>query len=300
MSTWAVVLAYDGVVFGLPLLIVGLILLRRRHWKRLADEAEVAQHAGKTRAGEIVVHGTVEAEGGTPPITVEIDEQESDQRGGVLWNEIDRRVTARPFVLRTASGEAIQVLADESALLIRDLDTTRLDGRQRTRGTALQPGEDAYVVGAFQPARPGDGPYRDAGAPATMRAPRRGRLTISTKSLRSRFETRAEYLRSKAIGVAFFALAAHCYSDMLWKLDLAQLHLLLALAHCNAVGASIEHSAIIGLVRYVVLVFAALFAISAFFVDRPWYEGRLAEGESYAELRAERRAAAQSSKARES
>lgn len=296
MSDLGVLLAFDGLMYGLPVVIVALYVWRRQHWRRLAREADQAEHAGKTRGGQSVVHGVVEVEDGKPAITLEIDEDEWPQQGGaVVWKEKARRVTARPFVVRTAGGEAIRVVPDERVLVIRDLETIAMGNSDRTRRATVGAGDKIHAVGELEAARTGSDPYRDGGAPAELRAPRRGRLTISSWSLKSRFEQHARYLSSKATGAAWFAVAIHCLWGLAWHVDIRQLHLLLRAVGLDAAGAWLESSTVVTVIRYALLLLATLGALGDFFVDRPWYEGKVTESEALADVQAARRAFAKRS-----
>jgi hypothetical protein len=290
MTALEVFLVFDAIVVGVPLASVVLLLVRRRHWRRLANAADRAQQAGSTSAGETVAHGVVEVEDGVPPIEIEIDEHEYKlSGGGYQWTETARRVRARPFMLRTRSGELIQINADHQVLLDRPLDRTETgEARTRTRKTALQPGEQVYVVGIFEPVVAARDPYREGATRATMRAPRRGRITISTSPLRERFERHATYLASKALGVVYLTLGAHSLFDSLRRADLDQIRLVLALLGHDSAGAWVQHSPLIEVLRYIGGFLCAGIGIQYFFTRRDWNEGKLIDDETVAERRAAR------------
>jgi hypothetical protein len=261
MSPPAAIFIIEGLTLGVPLAIAGILALRRRHWLALAAAADRARTAGITEAGDTVLHGVVETDGGSPPIRVEIDQ---DGFHG-LWNEIARRTVVAPFTLRTAAGAGVRVEPDPRVLLVRPIDRTIERGKQRTRIAELSAGDTVYVTGAFQPGSPADGPYREASRPPTLRPPARGKLTVSSAAPREQFERRAAYLASKAIGVVFLTLAAHCLLDWLWSVDIAQL--------------AIRPSSIVTTIRYVGMVLFSGIGFAYFFARRPWYADKLQEDE---------------------
>jgi len=258
MSPPAAILVVEGLTLGVPLAIAGLLLVRRRHWRALAAAADRARTAAITQAGDTVLHGVVETDGGSPPIRVEIDQDGYHGR----WNETARRTAVAPFTLRTAAGDRVRVEPDAHVLLVRPIDRTIERGKQRAE---LSAGDTVYVTGAFQPGSPADGPYREAPRPPTIRPPARGQLTVSSAPPREQFEQRAAYLASKAIGVVFLALAAHCLIDRLWTFDLEQL--------------AIRSSGLVTAIRYIGMVLFSGIACAYFFARRPWYADKLQEDE---------------------
>jgi hypothetical protein len=262
MSPLLAILVVEGTTLGLPVVIAGTLALRRRHWLSLAAAADRAETAGIAQAGDTVLHGVVEADGDVPPVRVEID-----QRGYQgLWTETKRRTVVAPFHLRTAAGDRVRVEPDPRVLLVRPLDRTIERGKHlRTRVAELSAGDAVHVAGALEPAVPSDGPYRGDPRPATLRPPARGQLTISASPLREQFDQRAAYLASKALGVLFIALAAHCLVDALWRFDMQQL--------------AIRASGTVTVVRYAAMVGFAGLAFAFFFARRPWYAGKLQEDE---------------------
>jgi len=261
MSPHSAALAVDGITLGLPVVIAGILVLRRRHWLVLATAADRAKTAGTAQAGDTVLHGVVETDGGIPPIRVEIDQ---DGYHG-LWSETARRTVAAPFTLRTAAGDRVRVEPDQHVLLVRPIDRTIERGKQRTRVAELSAGDAVYVAGALEPATPAQGPYREDPRPATLRPPARGQLTVSSSAPREQFEQRARYLASKALGLLLLTVAAHCLLDTLWRLDTLQL--------------SIRPSGTLTTIRYVAMVLFAGTGFAYFFARRPWYAGKLQEDE---------------------
>ena len=253
-------LVVEGPTLGLPLLIAGIVALRRRHWLALAIAADRATSADTAQAGDTVLHGVVEAE--LAPIRVEIDQQ--GYHG--LWAETKRRIVATPFTLRTAAGDRVRVEPDQHVLLMRTIDhTIQRSEKLRTRVAELPPGDLVYLAGALEPEPLAQRPHRQGSPVATLRRSTRGPLIVASTAPREYFEQRAKYLASKAVGVLLFALAAHCLFESLWRFDLQLL----------AIGSS----SIVTVTRIVGIVVFSGLAFAHFFVRLPWYAGELREDE---------------------
>jgi hypothetical protein len=196
---------------------------------------------------------------------------------------VTRRSHVRPFLLRTASGKRVRVLADDRVQLVTSLGEPRYpdpdDPNFRTRPAALRPGTTVLVVGDYQPSQGGDGPYRGGDAPATMRPPRRSPLVVSTQPLRARFERKARAITRKTLGFVFLTLLVH----LTWfgAFDLRELGRLLEAITGHRV-ASVDGllrvwnsgHRLLWLVGVLVLARPASLIITRV---RPWYEGPLVE-----------------------
>jgi len=279
-------LVIDLIVVAAPLTIIAALLVRRLQWRALAKAADRARIDGVTRSGDKVIYGIVESEDDSPPITVSIDEagfRHLTGRSAMQWNETARRTIARPFVVRTPAGEHIHVAADEGVLLLRPLDcgvdpTGPSRRHQRTRSTALMPGEAVYVVGVVSSALAASDPYRgNDNTPATMKARRGGQLTVSTMRIAKRYLDQADYLTYKAIGVGIITLFVHCLATPLWKADLAQLNWVAAWLGARDFGEGLESSRLAVVARGALFVASAIFGPYYFAARRPWYDGKLIE-----------------------
>ena len=243
----SVIAIYYGVILVVPLAIIPLILLRRLHWTRLARAAD------RDGVGN-VVHGVVEAD--ASPVVIEIDQhgRKPQGSGAIEWRETARRITAKPFALRLAGGERVDVVPDDRVVLVMKRTAAEREHLERTMTATVTPGSSVHVAGVL--ARGGE-PYRGN---ATLA----GVLTISPDPLRERFDEHAEYLASKAIGLAFLTAAANLLLPRAWEADIGTL---------GTVGAWIvHHGTIVKVVRWIVGLGCAGLGKIYFFADKPWYE----------------------------
>ncbi len=217
---WSFVFVY-GTLFALPLVLTGAALdVRRRRRIQAANARDMIAGTRALMPGEAVVHGVVElADGETQAVRLEIDqegtEHESSGSFSHSWKETKRRLTVRPFYLRTKAGERVRVLAGDSAKLMDALDGKILVNRTaRTCTAELTPGE---VVSAFgQVARerdpeaaPGAG-YRAPAVGWVLRPPDGASMLLSSHPIDRPFEERARRIRSRVVLLLTVVVACQC------------------------------------------------------------------------------------------
>jgi hypothetical protein len=159
------------------------------HRRRARSIAAFTPDASLTK-GAAVVFGVVEPEPGASPaaVSVEIDQAgtEASNKGNWhhAWNEKARRVSVRPFLVRTNDGTRVRVIPDERVALEDELSrVVRTSYSTRTRIAELLPGESVHITGWLDEgsAQKGTAIYRDAAREPTLRPPRLGRMVISTE-----------------------------------------------------------------------------------------------------------------------
>lgn len=165
-------------------------------------------------SGPAALAGTVEvSDGGAAPVEVVI----AEERDGTDWREVSRTVTARPFVLRLASGVAVRVEPDADPLLLDALEPAQWSREaRRQRFARLSADEPVFVRGLLRVSgdpRGGD-PYRGAEA-FVLSAPPRRRLVLSTEALSGALERRADDLFARcAILLVLLGIGVLLYLDV--------------------------------------------------------------------------------------
>lgn len=210
---------------ALALLIPALVfwaLSRRLRRQAALEKASLDPAMAPLASGPAALAGTVEViDGGTAPVEVVLDEQ----RDGTDWREVSRTVTARPFVLRLASGVAVRVEPGAAPLLLDALEPAEWSREaRRQRFARLTAGEAVFVRGLLRVSgdpRGGD-PYRGAEA-HVLSAPPRRRLVLSTEALSGALERRAdEHLARCGILMVLLGIGLVLYLDVylaaLWGL----------------------------------------------------------------------------------
>jgi hypothetical protein len=183
---------------GLALLVTAAVFyLCRRALRRreTCEQAALEADLSAARPGIVALAGTIEAlDGEDPPVAVTVEEAKE----AIDWKETGRRVEARPFVLRLASGARVEVQPGEAPLLRDALDVVeqlgRENGADRRRRTArLAAGERVFVRGLLRAQDPADGggPYRATAERAVIGPPPRGRMVLSTEALTGELGDRA-------------------------------------------------------------------------------------------------------------
>lgn len=193
LYAWEVLVALAAVSF---FAVAGRHWLRGLAWRRV-------ERRSRTRDGRVVVWGRVESDSEEPVMTVEIDEAlrctvSSNGFHTHLWDETDRRVSARPFTLITPAGERILIDAGASTHFVVPLapPTDHAEG-SRTRKAVLAHGDEVHVVGvASRPPPPGAAYRSPDAAPVDViiRPPPRRRLIIAAQSLERDDRERASSL----------------------------------------------------------------------------------------------------------
>jgi hypothetical protein len=206
--------AFAGII-AIPALLA--FAFARRRDALLHAAAEVAAEAGAdTRAlrpGRTVLHGEVLGEMGALCVSVRIEQagRVYQVKSGLRhkWTEVSRVVEARPFTLRLASGEDVEVLPDNDVLLVDWLGVEeRANRSHRVRVAELRPRAKVYVEGELVPPPPGDA-YRGGRARFTMRAARGARLVVSVERLEERFQARARVHSIWTLGLAATLVLLH-------------------------------------------------------------------------------------------
>jgi hypothetical protein len=159
----AVTVSITGVL-GLLVMLVVSIGERRQALVRAkaAMAAEKRAEQGSLTPGYAVVHGEVETVDGGPAVQVTIRQSGREYRtkGGLrhIWTEFGRESIARPFTLRTSSGERVKVEPGNEVLLVDWLGvayphataagTSPASGRpERVRRAEIMPKDEVYACG---------------------------------------------------------------------------------------------------------------------------------------------------------
>jgi hypothetical protein len=184
-----------------------------RWWSRARRAERSFREDAELAPGEVVVHGRVEyAPDEQAAVRVEIDQEGSEQESSgswtTVWLERERRVEARPFYLRHASGKRIRVEPTRAVELVDDMDgVIRVDLTKRTRTAELVPGEEVFVHGRL--GLDTDRRHGAGGPELVIRPSEFGRLLLSTEPLGDRFRRPMRKERSFALG-ASLALVVTC------------------------------------------------------------------------------------------
>jgi hypothetical protein len=197
-----------GVFAALFLTALGLALVHRR---RARAEASFDPRA-PLRDGDAVIFGEVELvpdhEGPAALVRLEqIGTEQRNKNGGYshYWREVRREVRARPFYVRRDDGTRVLVEPDPRVALHDDLSRIEREGPAiRARIAELTAGERVHVTGQLRWASGGapQAVYRDAGGGPVLRAPRFGRMVISTERPGDTEAERMRFHRGWAIALA--------------------------------------------------------------------------------------------------
>ncbi|MFY0536435.1 hypothetical protein [Nannocystis pusilla] len=202
---------------ALALLIPALVfwaLSRRLRRQAALEKASLDPTMAPLANGPVALAGTVEvSDDGAAPVEVVIEER----RDGTDWREVSRTVTARPFVLRLASGVAVRIEPGADPLLLDALEPAEWSREQRRQRIArLSVNEPVFVRGVLRGSgdpRGGD-PYRGAEA-FVLSAPPRRRLELSTEALSGALEQRAdEHLSRCVVLLSVLVLGLVLYLDV--------------------------------------------------------------------------------------
>lgn len=185
LSLWS----YSVVLVLLALVPVALMVrnlgLARR--ARGAKRSDAALHRGPA-----VLEGKVDHPG-EPPLRVAISQrgiqiQYGHGPGPVEWTESARSIRAEPFRLLLASGREVEVIPDERAQLLLELDRTEHESElSRLRVAEVGDGERIFVSGRLELTSvvdPSAGGYRGATVEkAVLRPAGAGGMLVSRKPL---------------------------------------------------------------------------------------------------------------------
>lgn len=168
--------------------------------------------------GECVIAGLVEhADNETVAVRVEIDQDGTEWENSGSWYhkwvETTRRTLVAPFYVRTKLGDRVRVEATQEVYLVDDLDGVILVRRdKRTRVAELIPGEHVIVAGVlrrdYDPEHRQMSGYRDAERGWVIRAPKRGRLQLSTLPLGERLDELATRWRGARVTIVVLTCLA--------------------------------------------------------------------------------------------
>jgi hypothetical protein len=200
--------AFTAVAVGLvgffALLVVALrnmlqAAMGARAWKVAETDAENR----KLVPGYAILHGQVETGDALPAVSVRIHQGGtlSRYRDGALhhrWDELDRRIDARPFFLRLASGERVEVVPGDDVFLVAALGVEPGGGGERPQGederfrtAKLSHSDLVYACGRLAPAVPGVA--RRGAEDGYSLHPHQGKMLLSTERLEDRFVRRARF-----------------------------------------------------------------------------------------------------------
>jgi hypothetical protein len=224
MSVGTIILS-DVLAILVPAALVIWLLRHRRDYVPSTD---------LTRPGNLIATGVVEAD--APPVTIDYKQRRytlqgssavrSDGKTVYDWNEEDRQIHGKPFVLGS-SGARIQVEPDEDDVsLLWEPTHTENNPKydtSRVRRSILEPGTTVEIFGAYKPAPAASEPYRDAATLPTLVPSRVERLLISKRPLAPKLAALRRYLGARAVVVAACTAVAHVAVDPLLRADAAQL-----------------------------------------------------------------------------
>ena len=215
---WSFVLAY-GACLALPLALTAMALhVRRRRLVQAANAREIAG-TGALVPGEAMVTGVVElAEGESCAVELRIDqegtEQESSGTWSHTWTETGRRLTVRPFYLKTKAGDRVRVLAGDHVKLMDALDRKILVNRTaRTCIAELTPGEAVSAFGQLfrgrDPEAVPQAGYRSSAVGWVLRAPEGGKMLLSSYPIYRPFDERARRILWWVAALLVVVVAGH-------------------------------------------------------------------------------------------
>jgi hypothetical protein len=177
---------------GLFLCTLAAALLAFFAWSRARRLSAEVWHRHGLRAGPILLTGTVapveDGPPGTPFIEVTITQQGKQYRGKngpyIVWREVGRTLTERPFMMHTDGGDKVYVVPGGRVDLVDRLEGAQSIGpSMRTRSARIIEGEKIWLRGELrQEGSEAAGPYRGGTSSAwTMRPPAGGALFVSSE-----------------------------------------------------------------------------------------------------------------------
>ncbi len=178
-----------GVQGGLATLVATALFFAWMHRLRSRSQRAFDPRAALAN-GASVLFGVVEAETDQdrPVISVRIQQRGREWQNKGAWShqwaETEREVTVRPFYLRRDDGQRVRIEPDLAVALHDALSRTlRVATSVRTRTAELTVGERVHIAGTvFGVGRSiGGGAYRETMTEPVMRAPRTGRMVVSTE-----------------------------------------------------------------------------------------------------------------------
>ena len=203
---------FVDIVFGggLFLCTLAAALLAFFAWSRARRLSAEVWHRHGLRAGPILLTGTVapveDGPAGTPFIELTVTQEGKQYRGKngpyIVWREVGRTLTERPFMMHTDGDDQVYVVPGGRVDLIDRLEEAHHIGpRTRTRSARIIEGEKIWLRGELrQEGGAAAGPYRGGSSRAwTMRPPARGALFVSSEPVDAD-------RRKAARGHAIFAL----------------------------------------------------------------------------------------------
>jgi hypothetical protein len=212
------------VAFGMAgvVLIAAAMVALRSAWLAASRARTVsrAMNAGPFRAGPVILHGRAESVDSdeSPLATVTVTQSGSEQRAKNgwrhTWREVERKTSARPFVLVLANGDRVRVeTSAESARLHAPLDRIEIrTSRRRDRSASVMPGADLYVTGTLEPsvdANAAGRDYRSAAESFALRGSPRDPMVIATASPVARLVRRARVFSAVAAALLVVVVALH-------------------------------------------------------------------------------------------
>ncbi len=218
-------------VFGLLLPGAGLALmvgkaLAARSWKKRVEraqshEVEVLEAGPQVLVGEVM---TDEVDAPEPGVAIRVALVQ--QLFGQQIRELERKTSAGPFYLRTASGEQVRIEPGANPVLAAELGPEPFEpgGFLRTRFARLREGERAIVAGhlhrGFNPR--GAGTYRAAEGGWVLSAKRGESLWVSGSALASVFAKKAQFFVAYAAAFALWLVAAQVLFAPFYRLAAAE------------------------------------------------------------------------------
>lgn len=172
-----------AVALWLPVVtVLSLALMRRRrHLAAAAREQRWSPDAPLT-PGLRAVFGTVVAPALVPVARASLFERKRSGKGGFIWKEQRREVTASPFALTLHDGRTVHVEPGARVEVRHPLRTAGAETAERVRVAEITGGAAVHVYGelTIDAGETGVGEYRTAPPRLVLRAPGREAMVIST------------------------------------------------------------------------------------------------------------------------
>lgn len=191
-------------------------------WRWLAYRSRTLRAESAARApsrvepGPALLQGRVETEDGQPAVRIEIDQvgREWSHKGNwsYRWEERHRVVHVRPFRLRLADGESVEVRPDEQIRLVDVLRTEKVDGAYRRRVAELSDKKQVWVSGVLaQEGHRGGAAtaYRSGPAAWVMRGTGTEPLEVASGGLERQFSYWQRWYRRAVIALGIVCAVMH-------------------------------------------------------------------------------------------
>lgn len=205
---------FFSVVLGVGGMLALSAVLFALHRRRAKLEESFNPNA-PLRDGVSVVFGRVETEDGGPAVILRVHQRGREWQYKGQWNhaweEVNRELHVRPFVLRTANGTTVRVEPPNPVQVQGEFkEIIRHSHTERTQVIELKNGADIHVYGALSGAaqQSTSMAYRAGGAMPVLSGSPRAPMVISTEKLGETARGRAKVHRNMGIALASWLLIA--------------------------------------------------------------------------------------------